>query len=110
MRITPKQDHINKIKNTWQGIGFRMNERGIGLQALANATGYSRDRIERGLRGGTEPLSSDFLHACVNVFGLKSARAKFFEETDDILPDDESMELLGPPPAKPPRQGNLWDD
>lgn len=110
MRITRKQDQINKIKNTWQGICWWMNEQGIAPQALANRTGYSRDRIERGLRGGTEPLSSDFLHACVNVFGLKSARAKFFEETDDILSDDECMELLRPPPAMPPRQGNLWDD
>ncbi len=110
MGVTSEQDRINKIKNTWQGIGFWMNKRGIGPQALANATGYSIDRIERGLRGEREPLSSDFLHACVNAFGLISARAKFFEETDEILGDDECMELLGPLPAVPPRQGKLWDD
>lgn len=108
MRITPKQDDINKIRNTWQGIGFWMNERSIGLQALANATGYSKDRIEGGLRGEIVRPPSDFLHACVKVFGLTSARAKFFEETDDILSDDECMELLRFP-TMPPRQANLWD-
>ena len=109
MRITHKKDHIDKIKNAWQGIGFWMNKLGIGLKTLADATVYSRDRIQRGLKGEPEPLSSDFLHDCVIVFGLKSARAKFFEETDDILSDDECMELLRQP-AIPPRQGNLWDD
>ena len=110
MRITPKQDHINKIMNTWQGIDYRMKERGIGPRALANATRHPKDRIERGLRGEPEPLPSYFLHACVNVFGLKSARAKFFEETDDILSDDECMALLRRPSAISPRQGNLWND
>ncbi len=110
MRITRKQDQINRIKNTWQGICWRMNEQRISPQALANRTGCPRDRIKRGVTGEPEPLPSDFLHACVNVFGLKSARAKFFEETDDILSDDECIELLRPPPATPPRQGNLWDD
>jgi hypothetical protein len=110
MREMPKQDHINKIMNTWQGIDDLMKERGISPQALANATGYPKDHIEGGRRGEPEPLTSHFLHACINVFGLKSARAKFFEETDDVLSDDECMTLLRRPSAISHRQGSLWDD
>jgi len=109
MGITLKQDQINKIKSTWRGICAGMNQHGITPQALAYRTGYSRDRIERGVRGEPEQLSSDFLHACVSVFGLRSARAKFIEDTDDIYSDEECMELLAQL-AIPPRQGNLWDD
>jgi len=110
MREMPKQEYINKIMNTWQGIDALMKEHGISPQALANVTGYPKERIEGGRRGKPEPLTSHFLHVCVNVFGLKSARAKFFEETDDVLSDDECMTLLRRPSAISHRQGSLWDD
>lgn len=107
MGITRTQDEINKIKSTWRGIRAAMNRHGITPEALTRLTRYPTDHVERGLRGETEPLSSDFLHACVILFGLRSARAKFFEETDDIY-SDERMELLAQQ-ATPPRQDNFWD-
>lgn len=109
MSATSQQEHMKAILNTWQGIDYWMRERSITPQALATATGYPKDRIERGLRGEPEPLPSYFLHGCVNVFVLTSARARFFEETDDILSDQECMAILRRPPP-PHRQSRLWDD
>lgn len=109
MRIIPNQDEINHRKALWQTIKWRMNVHRITPKVLADKTPYSKDLIDRGIGGEPVPITSDFSRACVNVFGLKSARAKYYEDTDDILSDDELETLLRPQPAMPPRQGNFWD-
>jgi hypothetical protein len=108
MRITRTQQEINNIKATWRGIRALMNRDGMTPEGLASLTRHPIDRVERGLRGELEPLPSYFLHECVSVFRLTSARAKFIEDTDDIYSDEECMELLAQQ-ATPPRQGNFWD-
>ena len=110
MRTPQGQDRIQRMMKTWEGIAYWMEERGVSPQALARSTGYPEDRIERGLRGEPQPLPSYFLHACVNVFVLRSARARFFEETDDVLSDDECMAILTRPSPPSHRQGRLWGD
>lgn len=107
MRIEPNEDDINERKEIWQGIRYRMNERRITPQELARRTRYPQALIERGIAG--EPVAiRHALHEFVEAFGL-ATRAKFFEETSEILTDDECEKALRPPPAMPPRQGNFWD-
>ena len=103
------QDQINAIKDIWQAIRFRMNERRIIPSDLAHRTGYRREHIERGIKGEIIPVTLDFLRDCVTVFGLTSGRAKYYEDTAEILLIGECVSLLKPPPAMPPRQGNFWE-
>ena len=109
MKLIPDQAQINKRKDDWQKIRWRMNERRITPQKLGRRTPYSLDLIERGIKGEPIPITDDFIHKCVIAFNLTSSRAKYYEETVDDLSYDECIELIGPPPAMPPRQGNFWD-
>ncbi len=112
MSMTPSQDDINERREIWYWIRFRMNERRITPQKLASRTGYSQERIERGISG--EPVAirhalPTFVRA-LGLLGLKSAsRATFYEGTEDVPSYDKCKELLKPPAAMPPRQGNFWD-
>jgi len=110
MRITYNQDQVNDIKNIWQAIRWRLNERRLTPLKLAFQTEYSKKDIERGIRGEPVEITVDFLRDCVLAFGLTSGRTKHYEETADDLPWDECVRLIKPPPAMPPRQGNFWDD
>jgi len=103
------QDQINAIKNIWQAILFRMNERRITPSDLADRTGYRRELIERGIKGEIIPVTLDFLRDCVTVFGLTSGRAKYYEDTAEILSIGECVSLIKPPPAMSPKQGNFWE-
>jgi len=111
MRITLNQGQINEIKNIWQAIRWRLNERRLTPTGLAYQTGYSKKHIERGIRGEAAPITIDFLRDCVMAFGLPlSGRTKCYEEKMvDNLSWDECVRLIKPPPAMPPRQGNFWD-
>jgi len=102
----PSEDDINEIKDIWQAIRWRMNERRITPQKLASRARYSQDLIERGISGEPVPIRHA-LRSFVEAFGLRSGR--FYEETVDSLTDDKCKELLKPPSAMPPRQGNFWD-
>ncbi len=109
MRTMPNQAQITKRKDDWQKIRWRMNERRITPEELAHKTQYSPDLIERGVRGEPIPITDDFIHKCVMAFNLTSSRIKYFEETVYDLPYDECIEIIGPPSAMPPRQGNFWN-
>lgn len=99
----------NQYPVIWQAISWWMEMRLLKPAKLYLLTGYSKDRIERGIREMTEPLTSDFLHACVDVFGLRNSRQRGIEDTADVLTDEECIRLLIAPLTRPPRQGNLWD-
>ena len=106
----PTENDLNERIDTWQAIRWRMNVHNITPKALAQKTPYSQDLIERGIGGDPIPITDDFIRKCVMAFGLKSAsRAKFYEETDDILSYDECRKLIKPSPSMPPPQGNFWD-
>ena len=107
--IKLNQEEINRKKDIWQIIRWRMNAHRITPEELAKRTHFSKELIERGINGEPMPITSPFLHDCVNAFGLTSARAKFFEETVDELSDEACIKLLKPEPAMPPRQGNFWE-
>ena len=109
MRIMPTQDEINHRKGVWQTIKWRMNAHRVTPKQLAYQTRYSQELIERGISGEPVPITSAFLRACVMAFGLTSGRTKYYEDTVEILSDDELKALLKPEPAMPPRQGNFWD-
>lgn len=109
MGITFDQDQSSEIKNIWQAICLRMNERRLTPADLAYKTGYSKNHIERGIEGEPIPITDDFIHKCVMAFGLTSGRARYYEETVDILSYDECVKLIKPAPSMPHRQGNFWD-
>jgi len=104
MGIKPKQFPI-----IWEAIRWWMKAKDVGVAELARLTGYPIYRIEKGIKEKTEWLPSDFVHACVDVFGLRNARNRSFEDTADVLTDEECIQLLTSPLTMPPRQGNLWD-
>jgi len=110
MRVTPTQDEINHRKDVWQVIKWRMNVHGVNPKKLAYLTPYSQDLIEKGINGESVPITSDFLRTCVMVFGLTSGRSKYYEETVEMLSDEQIEALLRPSPAMPPRQSNFWED
>ena len=108
----PTEDDINERKDIWQAIRWRMNVHRLTPKELARQTPYSQDLIERGIGGKPLPITLDFLRACVTAFGLigvTSGRTKPYEKKVDILSYDGYIELIKPPPAMPPRQGNFWD-
>lgn len=86
----------------WQGIRTWKDKKEMTSETLSRLTGRPKDSIDRGMGGETEPLSSYFLHACVDAFGLRSSRHRSFEDTDDDLSDDECIELLMRPLIKRP--------
>ena len=112
MRIIPTQDEINHRKDVWQLICWRMNVHRINPEELSDQTPYSKDLIEKGTGGEPIPLTLDFLRACVrafNLIGITSGRGNAGGPLDTIS-YDECINLLKPPSAMPPRQGNFWDE
>ena len=91
----------------WKGIKWWLKERHMKPSLLSHYAGYPELKILRGINGEPERLSSDFLHACVDALGLRSARARGYEDTADVLTDDECRDLLARPVLSP-RQGALW--
>lgn len=99
----------NQFPIIWRAICGRMKKKLWKPDYLALQTGYSKGRIERGIRDGTEPLTSDFVHACVDVFGLRNSRQRGIEDTADILTDEECVDLLTEPLTTTSHQANFWD-
>jgi hypothetical protein len=105
----------NQYPTIWEGICWWMKKiemmKGIEISpaVLARLTGFPLDRIQRGVRDWAEPITSDFIHNCVDVFGLRNARNRSFEDTADSLSDEECIELLTAPLKNQSRQGNFWD-
>lgn len=104
MGINPNQFPI-----IWRAIRWWMKRKQIKPATLSRLTGYSIERIQKGIRGETEWLSSDFVHACVDVFGLRNARNRSIEDTADVLTDEECIQLLISPLTTPPDQGSFWE-
>jgi len=98
-----------EIKDIWQAIIWRMNERKILPAMLASETGYPLDYIIRGIAGQPVEVELSFLRGCVRVFRLMSGQTKIYEEAINTLSYDECIKLIKPPPEMPPRQGNFWD-
>ena len=111
MRIQTGEDQSNKYKNTWQVILYRMRERKITPAELSRRTGYTRGYIERGINGESVEISVDFLRRCVGAMIINpvSGRTSDYEKAISTFSYDDCVELLKPPPAMPPRQGNFWD-
>ncbi|HEY4712479.1 MAG TPA: helix-turn-helix transcriptional regulator [Dehalococcoidia bacterium] len=109
MTRQPTEHDLNERIEIWRGVSYWKGKLGMSSMQLAQRTGLSQDSIERGIRGQPEPVMHK-LQELFDAFGLKSTRQKSFEDTSDILSEDEYKEGLKPPPAAPPRQGSLFDD
>jgi len=98
----------DQIPIIWQGIGRHMEEKGISPSEVARYVGLSRENIVKGLKGEFIWLSSNQLALFVDYFGLRNARTKSFEDTADMLTDEERIDLLTAPLREEPRQSTLW--
>jgi hypothetical protein len=99
-------------RSVWEMIKWRMNERRVDPETLASKTCYSKSKIGRGLSGEPVEISLPFLHDCAIAFDLVSARAELNTRNvriDTILSYEYYIELIKPPSAMPPRQGNFWE-
>lgn len=91
-----------------EAIEFWLKEKDSTLAELARKAGYRNVAlIERRIKN-REALPTDFLRESVDILGLKAASRAKFEDTADILTDDECRELLTEPLRRKPPQGKLW--
>lgn len=74
----------------WMEI-FHLSSHFLSLQTAGLHESYSPARIVKGIENGSERITSDFLHACVRIFGLTSARQRGL---NDHLTDEECIGLL----------------
>jgi hypothetical protein len=109
MRNKLSQSRINHTRDLWKAIEWQMNVHRIDPEQLADKTPYSKDLIERGIRGEHVPMTSDFKRACVRAFGSVNARATSFGRPIGNMSDEGLDEILKPESAMPPRQGNFWE-
>ena len=95
----------------WRAIKHWMGKNNLGSDYFSLLTAgrtkepYPPDRIARGITDGSERISSELVHACVEIFGLVSARVR---GSKDTLTDEECVELLTAP-LRTTQQGKLWD-
>lgn len=109
IRRQPTEHDLNERIEIWGYVSYWKRKLGLSVMQLAQRIGLSPDSIRRGLRGEPEPIMHK-LQELFDAFGRKSTRQKSFEDTSDILSEDEYKEGLKPPPATPPHQGSLFDD
>lgn len=93
----------------WEAIKYWMDTNHLGLNLFSLRTAGMREpypsaRIARGLENGSERITSEFLHTCVWIFGLASARQRGL---DDNLTDEECIKLLTAPLMKNADQGKF---
>ena len=93
----------------WKAIKYWIDTNHLGLHHFSLLTAgtrepYPPDRIARGIKDGSERITSDFLHTCVRIFGLVSARQRGL---DDNLTDEECIGLLTAPLMKNTDQGKF---
>jgi len=77
-------------------------------KALARGTGYSKERIERGIKGEKVPISQEFIRTTVMTLGLISGRAKAERATVDRMSYDDCIRLIEPVPAMPDGEIDFW--
>ena len=75
----------NQFIIIWQAIKFRMGKKGWSPAYLAELAHYPQYRIEKGIKGGSEWITSDFVHDCVWAF--REGRA---QQPPDTWPGDRS--------------------
>jgi len=83
----------------WKALKYWMDENNLSanvffFQIAGTRPSYSPDRIARGIKDGSEEITSDLLHRCVRIFGLANARQRGL---DDGLTDEECIGLLTAP-------------
>jgi len=93
----------------WKAVAYWMNVNNLSPHYVSHLLAgsqppYLPDSIIRGIKNGSEPITPDFLHDCVRIFGLTSARQKGL---DDKLSDEECIGLLISPLMNKPKQGKL---
>ncbi len=89
----------SQLATIWKAVEYWIKNKKLGIKFLSSYTAgtkdiYFPDRIAKGIKDGSVPISSDFLHTCVWVFGLTSARGN---RLDDNLTDEECIGLLTAP-------------
>lgn len=104
-----REDDTTKLKNIWQIIRTRINERRIFPERLAMLTLYPIKLIQRGLEGEAAPITLTFLQKCVAVLNLTSGRNESYEKATATLTWDECIDLLKPSSAMPSGEGNFWE-
>ncbi len=100
----------NLVQITWRAIHEWMNQKKVSPTDLTQLTGYPLNRIVKGIKDESQGLTSDFVHACVDVFGLRNARNRSLEDATDLLTDEECIQLLTSILTATHRQGNFWDN
>ena len=87
-----------KFPIIWEAIRRWMNKLSLTAESLAfyaNERGYTAEVIRRGIKYGTEWITSDFLHSCVELTGRRSSRQRNIEEDSAYdLTDEECVDLL----------------
>lgn len=91
MEIPESQwDIIWKAINHWRDK-YNLTTRLFSSQISGIRPAYLPDRVARGIKDGSEEITSDLLHECVRIFHLSDARKRGL---DDGLTDEECIALL----------------
>jgi len=99
----------DKFSKIWRAVDQRMKKLGLSLSQLSITTGYSKYRLLNGINYRNEWITSDFVHDCVDFFGLRSSRQRNIEEDSAYdLTDEECVNLLTSILIEDD-QGRLWD-
>ena len=80
-----------------EAIDWWLKEKDITLAKLARKAGYLNVALIEKLMKNRGALPTDFLRECVDILGLKTASRVKFEDTVDLLTDEECRELLTEP-------------
>jgi len=99
----------NQWRIIWKAVEYWMNANNLSPQVFSQVMAgtqpsYLPDRIARGIKYGDEEITSDFLHRCIRIFGLTSARHRGL---NDNLSDEECIGLLTAPLIKKIDQGKF---
>ncbi len=92
----------------WAAISYWLQKKGVSLRDLAQYTDLTSKQIENGIINRDEWITSTFVHACVDRFGLAHARMRGIEDLADILTDEECIQALIAPLTTPPAQTTIW--
>ena len=101
-------------EDVWQYIRDRMNEHRIDPKRLAKKAGrpYNPELIQLGIQGRKVPIHKELLLAIVRFCKPQLERRAGNESWEDELKrqgNDELVDLIKPPSAMPPKQGNFWE-
>lgn len=92
----------------WTAVGYWLQKKGMKIYDLAPYSDLTSRQIENGLVNKNEWITTEFVHTCVDRFGLTHARARSFEELTDILTDEECIQLLIAPLTPPLNNPTIW--